>query len=525
MAGMQQGYAYADSLILLVPQFEGHLIAMDILNSEVSASHFTLVSATFVLLLTIATAKLLFPSNPGGSLPLHGAEYGISPRRVLQYMYNAQSMYLEAYSKFRNTVYRITTADGEKVVVPLKYVEELRSKPEEEINNAKALEKVFETKITGLTTETHFLNHLIRADLTKKLPQIIGRLAEEVERSVRTELPQAETWTSININERVSRVLAIVSGNVLVGPPLCYDEEYLHAAMNYSKDISAAIRALKIWPRFMRPTVQHFTPQVGVIRKYRGKAKKMLEPLIKELRSMRAKGNPLPDTMLAWMVEKAEQFQADDDELANTQLILIMAGIHTRTMTITHILYDLAAYPECVEDLRDEINAVLAENNGVMSAQALFQMKLLDSFLLESQRHNPPAFSDMSSSPSRSRTGHRSRQGSSIETPHIAVTKDPEFYPDPETFDPYRFYRLRKGETPDPIGHKNTEQYQFVTVTKENMGFGYGRHACPGRFFAAAEIKLLLARILLEYDRQDARWSGGAALCQRRRGELLYCRY
>lgn len=39
-----------------------------------------------------------------------------------------------------------------------------------------------------------------------------------------------------------------------------------------------------------------------------------------------------------------------------------------------------------------------------------------------------------------------------------------------------------------------------MTVTKENMGFGYGRHACPGRFFAAAEIKLLLARILLDYD-------------------------
>jgi cytochrome P450 len=39
-----------------------------------------------------------------------------------------------------------------------------------------------------------------------------------------------------------------------------------------------------------------------------------------------------------------------------------------------------------------------------------------------------------------------------------------------------------------------------VTVTKENMGFGYGRHACPGRFFAATEIKLIVARILLDYD-------------------------
>jgi cytochrome P450 len=39
-----------------------------------------------------------------------------------------------------------------------------------------------------------------------------------------------------------------------------------------------------------------------------------------------------------------------------------------------------------------------------------------------------------------------------------------------------------------------------VTVTKDFMAFGYGRHACPGRFFAANEIKLIMARILLDYD-------------------------
>lgn len=32
------------------------------------------------------------------------------------------------------------------------------------------------------------------------------------------------------------------------------------------------------------------------------------------------------------------------------------------------------------------------------------------------------------------------------------------------------------------------------------MSFGYGRHACPGRFFAANEIKLIMARLLLDFD-------------------------
>ena len=39
-----------------------------------------------------------------------------------------------------------------------------------------------------------------------------------------------------------------------------------------------------------------------------------------------------------------------------------------------------------------------------------------------------------------------------------------------------------------------------MAVAKENLNFGFGRNACPGRFFAANEIKLILARILLDFD-------------------------
>ncbi len=59
---------------------------------------------------------------------------------------------------------------------------------------------------------------------------------------------------------------------------------------------------------------------------------------------------------------------------------------------------------------------------------------------------------------------------------------------------------LRNSAVPDPMNYRNKEQYQFVTVTKDFMAFGYGRHACPGRFFAANEIKLMLANILNQYD-------------------------
>jgi hypothetical protein len=70
---------------------------------------------------------------------------------------------------------------------------------------------------------------------------------------------------------------------------------------------------------------------------------------------------------------------------------------------------------------------------------------------------------------------------------------DPDVYPNPETFDPYRFLRLR-----DTPGHETSAQ--LVSPSPEHLGFGYGKHACPGRFFAANEVKIALCHILLKYD-------------------------
>lgn len=69
----------------------------------------------------------------------------------------------------------------------------------------------------------------------------------------------------------------------------------------------------------------------------------------------------------------------------------------------------------------------------------------------------------------------------------------PSIYSNPEEFDPYRFLKLR--EMP---GYETSAQ--LVSPSPEHFGFGYGNHACPGRFFAANETKIALAQILLKYD-------------------------
>lgn len=70
---------------------------------------------------------------------------------------------------------------------------------------------------------------------------------------------------------------------------------------------------------------------------------------------------------------------------------------------------------------------------------------------------------------------------------------DPKVFPQPEKFDATRFLRLR-----EQAGQEN--YHQLVTPSTTHMAFGYGQHACPGRFFASHEVKIALSCMLLKYD-------------------------
>jgi cytochrome P450 len=71
--------------------------------------------------------------------------------------------------------------------------------------------------------------------------------------------------------------------------------------------------------------------------------------------------------------------------------------------------------------------------------------------------------------------------------------KDPKNFTTPEKFDGYRFLKLR-----NVPGAENKNQ--FVTTSPDCTVFGHGHHACPGRFFASNELKLLISHLIMYYD-------------------------
>ena len=73
------------------------------------------------------------------------------------------------------------------------------------------------------------------------------------------------------------------------------------------------------------------------------------------------------------------------------------------------------------------------------------------------------------------------------------IMSDPKVYPEPEKFNPYRFLAA----TSD-VG--DSDKYKFISPDPTYLGFGYGKHACPGRFFAVNELKIAMCYLLMLYE-------------------------
>lgn len=81
---------------------------------------------------------------------------------------------------------------------------------------------------------------------------------------------------------------------------------------------------------------------------------------------------------------------------------------------------------------------------------------------------------------------------------YIAVASAPMavsslYHCSPDTFNGFRFHFQRQESGDGPM-------HQITSTGPGTLMFGHGKYACPGRFFASLEVKLVLAHIIRYYD-------------------------
>ncbi|KAI1482955.1 ent-kaurene oxidase [Daldinia eschscholtzii] len=441
----------------------------------------------------------------------------------LKWMFSADTLIRDSYFKFRDNVYQIKSTEGVRTIIPSSLVGELKGLPEDTLSARTAVKEAMLSEYTNLCAGSHSdtLSLLLKCKMTGQLARMAPQLKEELEYILATEFPECQEWTPFKIQPFMVRTIARLSGRVFVGPLLNRTEEWMDVSINFAITAFIAVIKLQFFPPWMRPVAQYLVSELRTIRRDLEKAQAMLTPIIEErIRDAETPGYDKPDDFVQWLQDALPEDQKTDFYIqGKMQLLLSAASIHTTSNLTTDCIYDLAVHQDMQEILREEVREVLCDDEAWERKDSMGKLKKLDSFIKESQRlsGNVTSFIRKVMRPIDLSDGTHLPAGTNLLAPMAGVAVDPRYYPDPEVFDGLRFWKLRQHQrssssssssfssSPGPtIADEHTSnangRWQFTSIGDTAMNFGLGKHACPGRFFAGCEIKMVLAYLLLHYD-------------------------
>ena len=166
-------------------------------------------------------------------------------------------------------------------------------------------------------------------------------------------------------------------------------------------------------------------------------------------------------------------------------------------MSFQTLILALAAHPDAQRLAQAEIDTVFGSDKPLPEHIDLGELRYINACVLESQRWRPlgaypvgPFGLPRKSVVEEEVLGYRIPKGSSILLNQWTIAHDPDFYDEPERYNPDRFLQ-------DSVGAKKGV---WQEGRKAVYTFGAGRRECLGKDFALQNIRLALSQMLWAFD-------------------------
>nr|ADP55210.1 cytochrome P450 [Spodoptera exigua]ASO98013.1 cytochrome p450 CYP9A11 [Spodoptera exigua]QIC54203.1 cytochrome P450 9A11 [Spodoptera exigua]QIC54204.1 cytochrome P450 9A11 [Spodoptera exigua] len=183
----------------------------------------------------------------------------------------------------------------------------------------------------------------------------------------------------------------------------------------------------------------------------------------------------------------------NDNDLSAQAFLFFIAGFETVSTSMSFLLYELAVNPDVQERLAQEIKEHDVKHGGKFDFNSIQNMKYMDMVVSELLRLWPP-LTVMDRECNRDYNMGKPNEdfdkdyilpkGTTVFIPTFAFHRDPQYFPDPEKFDPERF----------------SEENRHKLNLNAYMPFGVGPRNCIGSRFALCELKVLTYQILLHME-------------------------
>ena len=171
------------------------------------------------------------------------------------------------------------------------------------------------------------------------------------------------------------------------------------------------------------------------------------------------------------------------DEMIEAQgMVFLLAGFETTASTLSSLIYHVAMYPEVQEKIVEEIRDNIGSDD--ITHESISTLEYLEACIMETLRLCPTAMEhDRTCVNDCIVNGIKVKKGVRIMMPTLPAHLDPEFFPEPEKYQPERFLK----ENADNI------------IPYTWRPFGSGNRVCIGQRFAMMEMKLFFAKFIAKF--------------------------
>lgn len=199
--------------------------------------------------------------------------------------------------------------------------------------------------------------------------------------------------------------------------------------------------------------------------------------------------------LISWMVKDGRTELERDPSVLSALCGSVAAGsTYSIANFVCRALSDLAGHPDVLNAVREEIRAKHASLDGKWDMAALASLQRLESAMKETARLAPGTLIVYSRIVQRDCVigGVSLKKGQPIAMSGPGRAKDPAIFDDPNTYKGLRF--CEKDKLEEHLARP------FRSVDTDILTWGAGRWACPGRQVADMAAKVMLVKLLDEYD-------------------------
>ncbi|KAI0182497.1 cytochrome P450 [Xylaria flabelliformis] len=355
---------------------------------------------------------------------------------------------------------------------------------------------------------------LVKRGINTRLSQLIPTLSDECDYAFDVKLGNLESWTPFRAAPLVENIMHRIASRVLVGKGLCRKDSYLDATQGFADSIIMNSLILSMLPLGPLRYVLSYSLSFAHRRSLRRAVKELLPTVQVSYDESADSGGSSQGARdsngIDWIIDLSKEDGLAPDALFLTHalLLLVWAGSPPTAGLVTQMVYQVLLEPQYIAPLRSEAEIAFATYG--FTEKALNNMPLMDSFICEINRLYPTgtvtcARTVMDPRGIQFHDGLYLPAGTKIAVPTLAIQTDPDNFEHPLIFDGFRFNQNSHAESTDSSRDiaRVEPKSNPTTVSETNLAFGYGKHACPGRFYAVRMAKLAFGKLITKY---DMRW-------------------